>query len=213
MHNFHALSALLDKLHTPRLRLRPARPADGWALFEASRTPAFNKYLMWSQPEDPYNAVRRMEAISIAHFSGRMSAFSAVHVETGAWCALFRFMPYGQDPSVTEMGLWIHPNFWKSDYGTELTQACVSTALRLPQIRTLLAGTYPENLGAIKVLENCGLAYEETVPRRHEDGHFVSLLEHRIHRSEWLQRQGQAMSTGDFQTKVRDRLTEVIVEK
>ena len=83
------------------------------------------------------------------------------------------------------MGLWVHPGFWGDDYGSELTQACVDAAFSQSEVGTLLAGTFPRNRGALGVVENCGLTYHSTVPREHEDGYVVELLEHRIDRARW----------------------------
>jgi RimJ/RimL family protein N-acetyltransferase len=183
--DYFELSARVEGLQTKRLALRACAAVDGWPLFEATRNPGFNRYLMWSKPSEASAGVARMEAISREHARGRMTAVSAVHRETGAWCGLFRLLPYAHDPFVVEMGLWVHPNFWGDDYGSELTQACIDAAFSLPEVNTLLAGTFPRNGGALGVVENCGLVYHSTVPREHEDGYVVELLEHRIDRARW----------------------------
>ena len=188
MQDFFELSSRLHGVQTARLVLREASPADGWALFDAARNPKFNRLLVWPQPDEPAQAVQRMEAICLAQSRGRMSAVSACLKETGAWVALFRFQPYGLDPDITEIGLWIHPDYWNSNLGTELTQACMGVAFSMPEVHTLLGATLPANKGAIKVLLNCGLTYTNNVTRHHEDGRAVDVCEHRITRDVWMER-------------------------
>lgn len=192
MLDFFELSSRLSGVQTSRLVLREASPADGWALFDATRNPDFNRLLVWPRPDEPAQAVQRMEAICLAQNRGRMSAVSACLKETGAWVALFRFLPYGPDPEITEMGLWMHPDHWRSSFGTELTQACMDTAFSIPEVHTLLGATLPANKGAIKVLLNCGLVHTDSVIRHHEDGRAVDVFEHRITREAWLERRRTA---------------------
>lgn len=188
MRDFFELSSRLNGVQTERLALREASPADGWALFDATRNPAFNRLLVWPRPDVPAQAVLRMEAICLEQSRGRMTAVSACLKETGAWVALFRFLPYGPDPEVTEMGLWMHPDHWRSNFGTELTQACMDVAFSIPEVHTLLGATRSGNKGAVKVLLNCGLVHTHDVIRHHEDGQAVDVFEHRITRDAWLER-------------------------
>lgn len=194
MLDFFELSSRLSAVQTDRLVLRAASPADGWALFDATRNPDFNRLLVWPRPDVPAQAVQRMEAICLAQDRGRMSAVSACLKETGAWVALFRFLPYGPDPEITEMGLWMHPDHWRSSFGTELTQACMDTAFSIREVHTLLGATLPANKGAIKVLLNCGLVHTHSVIRHHEDGRAVDVFEHRITREAWLERRRKVES-------------------
>jgi len=186
MRDFFELTTRLSGLQTSRLALREASPADGWALFDATRNPEFNRLLVWPRPDTPEQAVQRMEAICLAQNRGRMSAISACLKETGAWVAVFRFLPYGLDPDITEMGLWMHPDYWRSSFGKELTQACMEVAFSMPEVHTLLGATLPQNQGAIRVLLSCGLVFSGNVIRHHEDGRAVDVIEHRVTREGWL---------------------------
>jgi RimJ/RimL family protein N-acetyltransferase len=188
MLDFFELSSKLDGARTARLTMRQASTADAGPLFDATRNPAFNRLLVWPRPDRFEQAQQRMDAICLEQSRGRMTAISACLQETGAWVALFRFLPYGPNPDITEMGLWMHPDYWRSSFGTELTEACMAAAFSLPEVHTLLGATLPENKGAIKVLINCGLVYTNSVIRHHEDGQAVDVFEHRITRPVWQAR-------------------------
>ena len=51
MRDFFELTARLTGRQTARLLLREATPADGWILFDAARTPDFNRLLLWPRPD------------------------------------------------------------------------------------------------------------------------------------------------------------------
>jgi hypothetical protein len=191
MIDFVSLAQSLEGVETPRLTFRAALPVDGWSLFEATRHELFNRFLSWSQPTDPYQTVARMEAIAQAHLRGDLCALSAIHRETGQWVALFRFLPYRQDPNVVEISLWIHSDFHRASLGMEITRTLVDRAFQVTGMPLMLAASCQENRPAQKVLLKCGFTYHSTVPRPHEDGQPLDLFEYRQTHEEWLRSLGE----------------------
>lgn len=185
MIDFHALSKALDGLQTPRLTFRAARAVDGWALFDATRNRFFNRYLTWSQPSEPYEAVARMEAIAAAHRHGEMTAMSMLERDTGKWVGLFRFVQYRHDPDIAEIGLWIHSDFFHASYGYEIGSSAVDAGFSETQVPQMLGASYATNRGVQAIMAKCGFSYHSTVPRPHEDGKTVELMEFRLTRAQW----------------------------
>lgn len=186
MIDFFALSAALGKVKTARLEFRPALPVDGWSLFEATRNKFFNRYLAWARPDDPYETVARMEAISMAHQRGDMSAMSVIERDSGRWVALFRFLLYRHDPEIVEMSLWVHGDFYHAAYGFEIGNAAVSAAFDHTDVKVLLGASFPTNRGVQGIMGGCGFTYHSTVPRTLENGRTVDLLEYRLTKEEWM---------------------------
>lgn len=185
MIDFAKLSRSLESVETPRLTFRPALPVDGWGLYDATRHDSFNRFLSWSRPSDPYQAVARMEAISEAHQRGDICAMSAVHRENGRWVALFRFLRYRPDPSIVEISLWIHSDFHHDSMGWEITRTLVDRAFETSEMPLMLAASCQENRPAQRLLLSCGFTYHSVVPRPHEDGFPLHLFEYRQTRDEW----------------------------
>lgn len=68
------------------------------------------------------------------------------------------FGPPGTDGTV-EIGYSILPEYRGRGFATEMAGALVSRACALPAVRRVIAHTFPDNAGSIKVLENCGFAF------------------------------------------------------
>jgi RimJ/RimL family protein N-acetyltransferase len=186
MTNFTNLARALVGVETPRLTLRAALPVDGWDLYDATQHESFNRFLSWSKPSDPYQAVARMEAISRAHQLGEICALSAIHRETDRWVALFRFLPYRPDPGIVEASLWVHSDFHHDSIGWELTRALVDKAFEVTAMPLMLAASCQENRPAQRLLLSCGFTYHSIVPRPHEEGFPLPLFEYRQTHDEWL---------------------------
>jgi len=185
MISFLDLASAMEGVRTRRVSLRAARPADGWHLFEATRNKFFNRYLMWSRPSEPYEAVARMESIVSAHEQGHMAACSIMENSTGRWVGLFRFLRYRHDPEVVEISLWIHSDFFHAAYGYEVVATSIARAFSASPILTIVGASFPNNRGAQSIMKRCGFSFHSTRPRPHEDGHSVDLMEYRITRLDW----------------------------
>jgi len=183
---FKDLTDRLERIYSPRLALRRLSISDGWPLFAATRDPQFNKHLLWDRPPDEPTLLERVDAICSAARRGRLAAVSAVVRNTGEWVSLYRFIPYADDPTAMEMGVWTHSNFWRGHYTQELTRMSVDAAFRCSRIDRLVAAAAPENAGSCRVLANVGLRPTKLVTRFTEFGRPVLLKEHVITRDDWL---------------------------
>lgn len=186
MIDFHDLTASMAGLNTGRISLRPARAADGWHLFEATRNKFFNRYLMWARPTEAYEAVARVEAIVSAHLRGEMSAHSIIENASGRWVGLFRFLRYRHDPEVVEISLWIHGDFFHAAYGYEVVSTSIARAFAATTVPVILGASFPQNRGAKNIMSKCGFRFYSSQPRYHEDGYFVDLMEYRITKVDWM---------------------------
>lgn len=196
MRDFFELSSRIAGLQTARLVLREASPADAVPLFDATRNPEFNRLLVWPRPDRLEQVRQRMDAICLEHSRGRMCAVSACLKETGAWVGLFRLMPYAAQPQITEIGLWMHPDYWRASLATEIARACIGAAFSLPEVHTVLAATLPANKAALAAMAGFGFSFAGAVIRHHEDGHPVDVVEHSVDREVWSARQQAASSAG-----------------
>jgi RimJ/RimL family protein N-acetyltransferase len=182
---FNHLMDRLERAYSPRLALRRLSVCDGWPLFVATRDPQFNKHLSWHQPPDEAVVLERVDAIAGAARRGRLAALSAVVRQTGEWVSLYRFIPYGDDATTLEMGVWTHSHFWRGHYTQELTRMAIDAAFRCSKIDRLVAAVMPDNSGSCRVLHNVGLQPFQHVTRFMEFGQSAKLLEHQIMRGEW----------------------------
>jgi RimJ/RimL family protein N-acetyltransferase len=183
--DFQELTAQLERVHSGRLALRQVCLADAWPLYEATRNPRFNEFLLWPQPNEELHVLKRIDAITQAVRAGRMSAISAVVRKTGEWVSLFRFQRYAANEEFLEMGIWTHDRFWRGRYSYEVGQVCVDAAFSLSNVETLVAASYPENRGSMHLMHQVGLTPGRMVIRETEMDCTVELMEFHIRRSQW----------------------------
>jgi RimJ/RimL family protein N-acetyltransferase len=186
--DFQDLSERLERVYSRRLALRPVSLADAWPLFHATRNPLFNKHLLWDQPDDEHDVIKRIDVIIDASRRGRMTALSGVVKATGEWTSLFRFQPYGGDPRAMEMGIWMHDRFWHGRYSLELGRLCVDAAFDHADVDRLVGAAAPENRGSCHLMKSVGMSDSKLVTRATETGRPVVLQEFEILRSDWCAR-------------------------
>lgn len=186
--DFHELTQSLECSFSERIALRPVALSDAWPVFMASRNPAFNRHLLWAQPEHEGMVLKRVRMIMEASRRGKLTALSAVRRQTGEFIALFRFQPHATRPEVIEMGIWVHDRYWHGRYSLELGRLCVSGAFALSNVQLLLGASAPENRGSCHLMEAVGMVAAQTVSRPTEMGHEAILREYTITRADWSAR-------------------------
>jgi len=194
--DFFEFTEALECSFTRRVALRPVALSDAWPLFVATRNPAFNKHLSWTQPENEELVLKRVRLIMDASRRGRLTALSAVQRSTGEFIGLFRFMPHAALQDAVEMGVWIHDKFWHGRYGLELGQLCVSAAFSLSKVHQLVGASFPENRGSCHLMEAVGMTPLRMVERDLEIGH-RAVREYAITRAEWAARHVTGFSVFD----------------
>jgi RimJ/RimL family protein N-acetyltransferase len=197
--DFSELTECLERSYSQRVALRPVALCDAWPLFLATRNPAFNKYLLWPQPEHEDLVLKRIRLIMDAARVGRLCAVSAVQRQTGEFIALFRFQPYAARADAIEMGIWVHDKYWHGRYSLELGRLCVSAAFTMSNIQLLLGASSPENRGSCHLMKAVGMSPGQLVPRDTEMGYSATLQEFTISRPEWASRHVSPFSVYDPQ--------------
>jgi RimJ/RimL family protein N-acetyltransferase len=188
VHDYSELADRLERAYSSRIALRRVSLADGWPLFEATRNPLFNKFLMWDTPAGELEVLARIDAIVAAQRRGKMAAMSGVVRSTGEWASLFRFQPYAADPDVMEMGVWTHDRFWQGKYTLEISKMCIDACFASCDVERLVGAAAPDNAGSCQLMRAVGMTDTELVRRRTEGGRRVELQEFEILRSVWTGR-------------------------
>ena len=63
-------------------------------------------------------------------------------------------------PAECEIGYSILPPYERQGLATEAAQALIELIRRNPQIKSVIAHTFPELTGSIRVMEKCGLVFD-----------------------------------------------------
>ena len=196
--DFIDLTHQLERVSNRRLAFRPATLSDAWPLYEATKNPLFNRHLMWPQPQDEAEVLRRMDAITSAARLGRMAALSVVVKATGEWVSLFRFQPHAGNDKLVEMGIWTHDRFWHGRYSLELGRICVDAAFECSDFDTLVGAAAAQNKSSCHLMTAVGMRPSSLVTRVTETGAEVELQEFEITRHEWSSRVKRGQSFESF---------------
>lgn len=183
--DFHELTNHLERVHSGRLALRQVSLCDAWPLYEATRNPQFNEFLLWPQPADEQPVLKRIESITQATRAGRMCAISAVIKKTGEWVSMFRFQPYAANPDLLEIGIWTHERYWQGKYSLEVVCACIDAAFSLAPIETLVGASFQGNDRSMRLMRAVGMTPTRLIVRDTEKQSMVELAEYQIGREQW----------------------------
>jgi len=178
-------------LHTPRLRLRPAREADAATMAEYRSDPEIAKYQDWDMPytldralagaakQATFDDLVEGSWVSFAiDFEGEMVGDIAACIHEGG--------------GVAEMGYTLARQRHGHGYATEAANAMVDHLFQNHGVHRIEAGLDPENVASMRVLESVGMRMEclarDSCVARGEwvDDLRYSLLAH--DRAEWMQR-------------------------
>lgn len=106
----------------------------------------------------------------------------------------------------TEVGYWMHPDFWGKGMGTEVLKAAISAGFDQGTITRFIAQTAQKNGGSQAILKKVGFQYAGQVPEEYNrDGHCEGCSEFFIlERADWRAGQGVLKTKSATQTgKVR----------
>lgn len=157
-------------------RLLLCRPclADAVPLFEATRHPEFNRFLLWKAPGRIEEMEQRVSLVLAQDARNELCAVAARERMNSRFVALLRLTPMAQLGSL-EMGYWTHPDFWGGGYTSELVRRCVHTAMSCPGVQRIVAMAADENLASCALLERSGFVRKHVTPRDTEHGGIVDL--------------------------------------
>lgn len=103
------------------MRLVPVQPRHADQIWDWSRHPQFNKYVLWRQPQVPLQAKLFIDSALAAWASGVGFSFFGESKETGETLARVEGRRSRRRRSLGEVGMLIAPSVWKHGLGTELT--------------------------------------------------------------------------------------------
>lgn len=182
---FIDLTAALTRLHSRRLVLRPVCLSDAWPLYSSTRNPVFNQHLAWEAPRDLDAVVQRVSAIMTGVEQGRLAAVSAATKATGAWVALFRFLPWKEDDRAIELGIWTHTDYWHGRYSLELGGMCVDAAFAVTTADKVVGLSLPENKSSCRLMELVGMSESGHTVRYSESGRRLEVAKYELTRRQW----------------------------
>lgn len=152
------MPGLLDQLPiwTPRLCLRLFTKADGDALFAIQRDPLLTRYAGGTRSRDESEAsLRRIIDRTTPAGFGPLAIEELLSGEVIGWCGVQQLAGAER----YEVIYALRVSCWGRGYATEAASAVMSRAFSLttPDIASIWALVYPQNMRSIRVLEKLGM--------------------------------------------------------
>jgi [ribosomal protein S5]-alanine N-acetyltransferase len=170
---------MASTIQTDHLTLRPLELADAEVLHCIYQTEGVLRYFPTTTPP-PLARVQRFVLSQQEHWDkygyGNWGILPEGERQIAGWAGL-QFLP---ELNETEVGYLLDSPFWGQGYATEAARACLRFGFEHCVLDHIIALVHPDNAASRRIVEKCGMNYEETI---HIWG--VNLMRHRIDAARW----------------------------
>lgn len=151
-------------LETGRLRLRRFTPADAPLLVELDSDPAVMRFISKGVPTPPDVIREKVLPRWIAWYES-IAPFGYWALEErdgGAFAGWHHLRPDRISPGEQELGYRLLRRYWGRGYAAEAGRALIHKAFTEWDVEKISARTLVANKASQRVMEKCGLVFEET---------------------------------------------------
>lgn len=147
---------------TKRLALQPLKPEDAAVLHSIYQIEGMLRY--FPDPVPPVlEKVQRFILLQQAHWEvhgyGDWGISLPGREEIIGWAGL-QYLP---ELDETEVGFLLDRQFWGKGFATEAARASLQFGFEQVNLGQIIALVHPENIASQRVIEKCGMAYQETL--------------------------------------------------
>ena len=161
-------------LETDRLALRRFTPADAPLLLDLDSDSEVMRYISRGRPTSMARITGEILPRWLAWYERdpALGYFAAHERTSGAFLGWFQFRPSRLDPEEMEVGYRLRRAVWGVGYATEGTRALIDKAFNEGLCERVVAFALPGNAASVRVMEKCGLRFEERLvyPERYLPG-------------------------------------------
>ena len=169
----------IPTIQTSRLILRPLVTADAEDLFHINQTDGVLRYFPTTSPP-PLEKIQQFVISQQNHWDtygyGNWGIVPKGESQIIGWAGL-QFLPELND---TEVGYLLDAPFWGKGYATEAAIASIQYGFDHCALDQVIALVHPDNIASNRVIEKCGMIYEETIYLWR-----TNLMRHRLHGNRW----------------------------
>jgi RimJ/RimL family protein N-acetyltransferase len=159
-------------VETDRLLLRRFTVDDAPLLYELNLDPEVVRYTH-DPMTDVEHAKKVLDEIILPQYvlydHGRWAVHLRFNLEFIGWCGL-KYLP---ETNEVDLGYRFMKKFWGNGYATEAALACIEYGFTRLNLRLVVGRALPANLASIKVLEKCGMKYQQAEVMH---GSFIKLI-------------------------------------
>ena len=148
----------IPKIETPHLILRAWTPSDANSLFEIlQETDMFKYFPQTKPPQRPW--VDKYIHHHLTHWDARGYGHWAVINQKDGQVIGWTGLEYLPETDETEVAYLLSRTVWGRGFATEAACAAVRFGKETYRLPVIIGLVHPENIASIKVLEKCGLVF------------------------------------------------------
>lgn len=157
------MSKEIPAVITAHLILHRLQPKEAEVLYRIYQSEGVLQYFPITVPP-PLEKVQRFICGQEEHWEkygyGNWGVLPVGGQEIVGWAGL-QYLP---ELDETEVGFLLDRPWWGKGYATEAAQASIKFGFENFSLDHIIALVHPENLASQRVIEKCGLVYQETIP-------------------------------------------------
>ncbi len=148
-------------IQTTRLTLRPLQPGDAIVLHRIYQSEGVLHYFPNPNPP-PLNKIERFISGQQVHWQQHGYANWGILREGNAEIIGWAGLQYVPELDETEVGFLLDRPVWGLGYATEAAKASLQFGFEHISLEHIIALVHPDNLASRRVIEKCGLAYQDS---------------------------------------------------
>lgn len=180
--NARLISQSFEKFYLEEIAYRCFARADVFPLFEATRHPEFNRYLLWPAPPTFRELVPQSDKMIREGMLGHACTLSIVNRRNGQWCGFFKVQAFRDG---AELGLCFHPEFWAKGLIPSAGCSIIQTLLDELNTTPLYVRARPGNIRIERVYRTYGFEWLEQMTGEYADGTSIPLDVYQVHGANW----------------------------
>jgi ribosomal-protein-alanine N-acetyltransferase len=167
-------------IETERLKMRKLTRSDLSWLIEMRTRPEVSKYLGGTKLQNPSSISERLDFYIACYAKFGFGTCAMLWKETGEPIGFSGLQPL-EDSGEIEVGYSLQPEYWRMGLGYECAMGWLDHGFNKLGLQRIVAIAVPENVGSWKIMEKCGMHYEN------EHEHYgMRVVYYAIERSEFI---------------------------
>ena len=176
------LKTLFDHRYARNITFRALARADAFPLYQATRDPEFNRFLLWNAPLLDRDILPQVDKLLRASKTDNSVVVSMCEKDTGTWIGVTILKPFRDG---LEMSLYLHPSRWNTGIVFPCGRGVIEAVFQLEPSLPLYVRMHPDNRRMEKICLAYGFRPTDGDVAQHETAGDLSLLVYCLDHSVW----------------------------
>lgn len=176
---------LFQNYYTQDFIYRPFVKADTFPLFDATRNPEFNRYLLWNAPKDILELTEQVEMLLREQVMNKHLVISSCSLNNGNWSAFIKLIPFKDG---LELSLWVHPNYWQNKNYFQIVNGILQLFFFKTSIPYLYVKVHKDNIKMQKIAQSYFFQHIDEIQLQHHNQTLLNFDVYRLDKNTWIEK-------------------------